>query len=355
MKHILIRSIIPIFLSVMLAIACRTSNTGKMEKQIDGILSKYNGADLPGASVAVMQNDSIIFRKGYGLSNIQTGERITPSSNFRLASVTKQFTAMTIMMLAEQGKLSLEDSLRRYFPDFPAYGKDIRIRHLLTHTSGLVDYEDLIPKTLSRQVYDTDCLKLMHETDSLYFPAGSRYRYSNTGYALLSLITEKVSGQPFAKFLNDSIFKPLGMQTSVAYEEGVSTVQNRAFGHSFRNNEWVQTDQSQTSAVLGDGGIYSNPGELATWISALWNHRLIKAELQNKAWSKALLNDGTSIGYGFGLHLDGPDSHPHHDGSTMGFRNHILVYPEKKMMVVLLTNRNDAEPRAEAEKIAALF
>jgi CubicO group peptidase (beta-lactamase class C family) len=321
---------------------------------IDGIMSEYASPDGPGASVLVMQDDSILLSRAYGLADITTGERLMVEHNFRLASVTKQFTAMSILMLSEAGRLSLEDSISRFFPDFPAYGRGIRIRHLLTHTSGLVDYEDLIPDTATVQVHDIDCLRLMNKTDSLYFAPGSQYRYSNTGYALLALITERVTGTRFADVLRDSIFQPLGMRTTVAFEDGISSVHHRAYGHSRQEAGWAKTDQSVTSAVLGDGGIYSNPAELATWVSSLWHHRLISDSLQQQeAWTKAILNDGKAIDYGFGWHLDG--GHPHHDGSTKGFRNHILVFPDKRMMVVVLTNRDEGKPRELAERIAALF
>lgn len=342
-------------LSTVVLSACDNPTNDSMEKRIDGIMSAYDIKDGPGAAVLVMKNDSVVFKKGYGLADIETRTPIGTFTNFRLASVTKQFTAMGILMLAEKGRLSLEDPVYKFFPDFPSYGKDIRIRHLLTHTSGLRDYEDLIPETLQRQVHDIDCLDLMKSTDSLYFPTGSAYRYSNTGYAILALITEKVSGRRFADFLKDSIFAPVGMPTTIAFEDGRSTVTNRAYGHSRKDGGWRQTDQSQTSAVLGDGGIYSNVEELATWISSLWNSRLISDSMQSRAWTRAKLNDGSSIDYGFGWHIEGDDGHPHHDGSTIGFRNHILVYPKERKMVVVLTNRNEGDPKGEAQKIAALF
>ena len=335
-------------------ISCTEHNRSAM---IDDIMSDYADPSGPGASVMVMQHDTILFSRAYGLADVTTGEMLTTEHNFRLASVTKQFTAMTILMLKEAGKLSLEDPIHRFFPDFPAYGRDIRVRHLLTHTSGLVDYEDLIPDTLMRQVHDSDCLSLMQATDSLYFAPGTKYQYSNTGYALLALITERVTGARFADVLRDSIFRPLGMRTTVAFEEGISSVHHRAYGHSRQDSGWSKTDQSQTSAVLGDGGIYSNPGELATWVSALWHHRLIPDALQQQAWSKAMLKNGQPIDYGYGWHLDNPSgpSYPHHDGSTMGFRNHMLVYPDRKMMIIVLTNRNEGQPRRLAERIAALY
>lgn len=327
------------------------------EQSIDKMFSEYAAPNAPGASVLVLSKDSIVFKRGYGLASIAGNTKVTPSTNFRLASITKQFTAMSILMLYEQGRLSLEDKILKFFPDFPLYGKDITVRHLLNHTSGLVDYESLIPDTQTVQVSDEDCLRLMHQVDSLYFPAGNQYQYSNTGYALLALIVERSSGMRFAEFLRTQIFDKLGMTTTVAFENGISMVMNRAYGHSYINNHWVETDQSNTSAVLGDGGIYSNTEEMARWISSLWHYRLIKESTQQMAWSDAQLNDGTSINYGMGWHKEiyKEIRHPHHGGSTIGFRNHILVFPEQKLLVIILTNRNQGNPIATAQAIADLF
>ena len=199
---------------------------------VDEIMQEYADTAAPGASVLVMLDDSVVFARGYGLADIEGREPVTTATHFRLASVTKQFTAMSILMLAEAGRLGLDDPLERYFPDFPGYGGGIRIRHLLTHTSGLVDYEDLIPDTLQRQVLDRDCLDLMHRTDSLYFPPGSAYRYSNTGYAILALVAEQLSGKRFPNLLKDSIFLPLGMATTLARVDEGPPVPHRAYGHS---------------------------------------------------------------------------------------------------------------------------
>jgi CubicO group peptidase (beta-lactamase class C family) len=326
-------------------------------KSIDSIMAKYNVANEPGASVLVIQKNKTIFKKGYGIRNIETGEPIGTNTNFRLASVTKQFTAMCILLLEKRGKLSLNDSLIKYFTSFPEYGNGIRIKDLLTHSSGLLDYEDLMPSNQTVQLHDTNCMQLMYMTDSLYFPAGTNYKYSNTGYSILSLIVEQVSGQPFAQFLQQNIFKKLGMKTSVAFEEGKSTVANRAYGHSKINGAWVQTDQSLTSAVLGDGGIYTNVEEYSKWIKSLWSNRFIGSAMQQRAWSKTKLDNGNIINYGYGWHVEDfmGITHPYHDGSSIGFRNSAALFPDKKLMIVVLTNRNEHDPIEEVHKIASLL
>ncbi|MFZ4620720.1 MAG: serine hydrolase domain-containing protein [Bacteroidota bacterium] len=337
--------------------SCGSTQQLTTEQSIDNIMAEYAKPGAPGASVLVMDHDSIVFTKSYGLASVKGNIPVTPATNFRLASVTKQFTAMSIMMLQEQGKLSYEDKILKFFPDFPLYGKDITVRNLLNHTSGLIDYEDFVPDTQTYQVLDADCLKLMFKAESLYFAPGTRYRYSNTGYALLALIVEKSSGKRYADFVKENVFAKAGMTTSVAFENGISTVANRAFGHSLSADAWTETDQSNTSAVLGDGGIYSNVEDMSRWISTLWKFTLISEKSQKNAWSDAQLNDGTSIDYGMGWHTETYRGirHPHHAGSTRGFRNHILVFPNDKSMVVILTNRNQGEPIIEAKKIADLM
>ena len=329
----------------------------KIKLSIDSILSKYANPNEPGASVLVLKNNKVVFQKGYGVSNIKNGDPIKPNSNFRLASVTKQFTAMSILLLAQKHKLSLEDPISKYFSILPPYISNIKIKELLTHSSGLIDYEDLMPANQKIQLHDTNCFQLMFMADSLYFPAGTQYKYSNTGYAILSLIVEQVSGKPFAQFLKENIFKPLKMKTTIAFEDGKSTVANRAFGNSYDQGNWIQTDQSLTSAVLGDGGIYTNVQEYTKWIKALWNYQLLDQAQQERAWSKTKLENGTTIDYGYGWHIETFQgiTHPFHDGSSIGFRNSVGLFPEQKLMVIILTNRTEHDPIEEVHKIAALY
>jgi len=333
------------------------SNKNKVTSAIDKIMANYNNTNEPGASVLVLKNNKVIFKKGYGVSDINTMDPIKPNTNFRLASVTKQFTALSILLLEKKRKLSLEDTLSKYFSFVPPYIAKIKIKDLLTHTSGLIDYEDLMPADQVTPLHDTNCLQLMSFADSLYFPAGTNYKYSNTGYAILALIVEQVSGKSFAQFVKENIFKPLGMKTSVAFEEGKNIIANRAYGHSFENGNWKKTDQSLTSAVLGDGGIYTNVQEYTKWIKALWNYKLLPESTQIRAWSKTTLNNGKTIDYGYGWHVEDfyNITHPYHDGSSIGFRNSVGLFPEQKLMVIILTNRNEHDPIYEVHKIASLY
>lgn len=323
-----------------------------MQSEVDALMHAYTG-DVPGASVLVLRDGEPILRRSYGLANIEEHVAAMPAVNYRLASVTKQFTAAAILLLAEDGKLQLDDPIRKWLPTLPDATDAITIRQVLSHMSGLIDYEDVIPPTMTAQLHDTDVLKILESQNRTYFPPGTGYRYSNSGYALLALIVGRASGTDFASFLRERIFKPLGMNNTVAYEEDISTVANRAFGYSETNGSWARTDQSQTSAVLGDGGIYSSIDDLAKWDAALYDERLLSDESRKLAFTPVTPTDDPSVEYGMGWRITAETLW--HSGETMGFRNVIVRYPQRHMSVIVLTNRNDPEPYKTALAIAGVF
>ena len=328
---------------VLLSAGCATMN----DAAIDQLMKDYAGA-VPGASVIVVRGGEVVFRKSYGLADLEERTRATPDTHYRLASVTKQFTAAAILALAERKQLSLDDSVRRYLPTLPAYAEPITIRHLLTHTSGVIDYEDIMPADLKRQLTDADVLRLLESQTKTEFAPGSAYHYSNTGYAFLALIGERVSGQTFADFLTSAIFYPAGMKTSVAHQEGISTVPARAFGYSREGSGWKRTDQSMTSAVLGDGGIYSSVNELAQWLRALDAGKFAEGMIPRVDTSRA----GVRYGFGWRIAEEGGRRVVSHTGETIGFRNALVRFPEERLAVVVLTNRNEGEPYRLALEIA---
>ena len=327
------------------------------ESRLDALMRDYAG-DGPGAAVLVLRDGRPLARRGYGLADVEAGAAVTPGTHFRLASVTKQFTAAAILLLAQDGKLSLDDPLRKWLPSLPPAAGPITLRHVLTHASGLVDYEDLMDPADTRQVHDADVLRLLEREDRLYFAPGTGYRYSNSGYALLALVVAKASGRDFATFLRERIFAPLGM-ASVAFEQGVSTVPDRAYGYSFEAGRWVRTDQSTTSAVLGDGGVYASIDDLARWDAALYDDRLLTDASRADAFAlHTPIHDEADVdgyGYGWRIHDSGGETVRWHSGETIGFRNVIVRWPEQRFTVVVLTNRNDPEPYELALKIAALY
>lgn len=326
------------------------------EDNLGPILLHYEG-DVPGAAVLVVQDGKTVLSRTIGLANVQSGEPVTETTNFRLASVTKQFTAAAILILAENGLLSLDESIVDVFPDFPPYGASISVRHLLSHTSGLIDYEDLIPDTATVQVLDQDVLRMMMGQESTYFTPGSAYRYSNGGYAVLAMIVEARSGQSFIDYLEKEVFEPAGMTSTLAFRQGVNSVTNRALGYTVEDDSITLSDQSVTSAVLGDGGIYSSIRDMKAWDDALYTDRVLSAESRDAAMTPATAAEDVSTGYGFGWRIDEYRGRRrvHHTGSTSGFRNVIVRFPDDRFSVIVLTNRRGPSVSSLGDQLTDLY
>ena len=378
---ILFAATCPLLLSVGAGAQAPAMST---EQQTDAIFAPVTRETSPGLAVLVRKNGRALFEKGYGLRDLHTKSKIDQHTNFRLASFTKQFTAMAVMLLVHDGKLRYDQTLTEIFPDFPAYGKNITVRDLLNHTGGLPDYEDLMeavetPRnswiwTPERQILDAEVLKLLEHETKGKFPPGTSWSYSNSGYVVLGLIVAKASGQSYGDFLRARIFAPLHMDHTIVYQKGKNEVTNRAFGHSKEGDTLKETDQSPTSATLGDGGIYSNLEDLAKWDDALRNHTLLNADefapalvpakLANGSptlWPTAPNDDnlhpGKPVSYGFGWFLDPYQNHPRiwHTGSTMGFRTVIERFTTDNLTIIILCNRTDLDPEALARKTADLY
>jgi CubicO group peptidase (beta-lactamase class C family) len=339
-----------VFFAAGLAIAADTA-------RIDAIFAPLADAKSPGIAVMVRKNGETIVQRGYGVRDLRTLTPIDAKTNFRLASCTKQFTAMAIMLLVNDGRLRYSEPLTEIFPDFPEYGRAITVRHLLTHTGGLPDYEDLMeagPWTESRQIQDDEVFALLKKQSKPKFAAGTKWEYSNSGYVMLGLIVAKASGMPFDEFLRRRIFAPLHMDSTLAYRKGKNEVGNRAYGHSKRD---VETDQSSTSATLGDGGVYSNLDDLAKWNDALDKYTLLPEARMKAAWTPASLADGSETTYGFGWFLEPYNGRVRvrHDGSTRGFSTAIERFPNEKLTIVVLCNRTDLIAPKLAQQVADLM
>jgi CubicO group peptidase (beta-lactamase class C family) len=341
----------------------------KPAPQIDALFATAT-ASTPGAAVLVIQDGHIVFQSGYGVTDLRTLHRIDEHTNFRLASVSKQFTAMAIMLLVHQGKLGYEQTLAEIFPESAAYGKAITIRQLLNHTSGLLDYEDLMAQQFGNrpddqipQIHDAGVLALLEKASSTKFPPGSQWEYSNSGYCVLAMVVEKISGQSFGQFLQERIFGPLEMTNTIAYEKGKNQVQHRAYGHTPRAASFRETDQSSTSATLGDGGVYSSLADLARWDAALRGHTLLSEKQMQPALTPVqppggpAQDNGRPVSYGFGWFVDPYKGHPRmwHYGETAGFRTSIQRFPADHLTVVVLCNRVDFSAPDLALKIADLY
>ena len=334
-------------LAIFIAAGCSSDR----ESEVDRLFADYRPDGTPGASVMVIKDGAPILTRSYGLASVEDDIPVTPSTNFRLASVTKQFTATSILMLADQGKLSLDDSITKFFPDFPEFANGIKIRHMLQHTSGIEDYEPLYGDPFPEQILDRGVVEIIAGTEGTYFAPGSEYRYSNSAYAVLAVLVEDLSGLSFPAFLQQNIFTPLGMASTVAYRRGETSVPNRSYGYTVTDKLIEFSDQSAWSAVLGDGGIYSSVEDLFKWDQALYDGGLISPELRQAAWTPGLED------YGFGWRIDQYKGHKryHHSGSTSGYRNFMQQFPDERLTVIVLTNRADPDVAPLAEKIADLY
>jgi CubicO group peptidase (beta-lactamase class C family) len=371
-------------LSVPMHRGAETQRSGSsMEKGIDAIFSGVTSPEEPGLAVLARQNGKTVFSRGYGVRDLRTKAKIDPFSNFRLASFTKQFTAMAIMLLVHDGKLRYQETLAEIFPDFPEYGKTITVGNLLHHVSGLPDYEALMEQvekahgplwSREKQIQDGEVLELLKKEKSGKFAPGASWSYSNSGYVVLGLIVAKTSGQSYGEFLRERIFAPLKMNHTIVYQKEKNEVANRAFGHSKEDDTFKETDQSSTSATLGDGGIYSNLKDLAKWDDALRNHTLLSEKEFQAALTPVKLNDGCEphwpkepngdnlhplepVSYGFGWFLDPYHGHTRmwHTGSTMGFRTVIERFLDENLTIIILSNRTDLEPEKLSLQVADLF
>jgi CubicO group peptidase (beta-lactamase class C family) len=341
--------------------------------RIDSLFSKFVSPHDPGCAVMVIKDGQPVFRKGYGVADLRTFQKIGPETNFRLASLSKQFTAMAVMLLVHDGKLRYDDRLTEVFPDFPAYGKAITIRQVLNHTSGLVAYEDIMEKQYAGisddkipQISDSGVLNLLKQQMATKFTPGTRWEYSNSGYVLLGMVVERRSGMRFGDFLRQRIFTPLGMTETIAYEKGWNEVTHRAYGHTRTAEGWSETDQSSTSATLGDGGIYTSLDDLEKWDRALATHTLLTAKEMEPAFTPPTAANGAPLQqldgslaplYGFGWFLNPYHGHHRyaHYGETVGFRTAIQRFPDDRLTVIVLANRAEVDAPALAESVADLY
>jgi CubicO group peptidase (beta-lactamase class C family) len=357
-------------LALLVAAADAGRAADKPNKVADALLAAVGSPREPGAGILVLQDGRVAYLGARGVADMQAMRPIDGRTAFRLASVTKQFTAMAVMMLVRDGKLRYQDSLTAIFPDFPAYGRAITVGHLLNHTSGLPDYEDLMPPadpSLSveeSQIDDAGVLELLKAQKAGWFVPGALWRYSNSGYVVLGLIVEKVSGRSFPTFLRERIFTPLRMDNTVALVRGRTRVSDRAFGYTKEDGRWRFTDQSRTSATLGDGGVYSSLYDLTLWDEGL-HRRLLLSEADMapalvpvRVRGKGPVGpDGRPADYGFGWFLDAWQDHPRmwHYGETVGFRTAIQRFTADGLTVIVLANRSDVDAADMALKVAGAY
>jgi len=320
----------------------------------DYVNSRMKKEKIPGLALAVLRRGRIVKARGYGRATLEHEVPVRAETIFQSGSVGKQFTAAAVMMLVEDGKLGLDDSIRRHLDGAPRAWKDVTVRHLLTHTSGIADYTDHID--LRRDLSEEDHLRSAADLPFEFAP-GEHWRYSNTGYLLLGIILSRVGGRHWGEQVRERIFEPLGMKTARVMSES-EIIANRASGYvmrkeGLRNQEWVAPSLNTT----GDGALYFSVLDMAKWDAALNGDKLLTRASLDTIWTPVRLNDGTQARYGFGWRFDSIRGHRivEHSGGWQGFSTHISRYPDDGMSVIVLTNLGGAPAGSIAHQVAGIY
>lgn len=339
------------------AVTSTTAAQG-LASRIDASIAPYFKADAPGATVIVVKDGKPVLRRAYGMADTAKGVKMTPEMALRLGSITKQFTSTAILMLAEEGKLSVDDDITKHLPDYPTKGKRITIEHLLTHTSGIPSYTGK-PGYMVNMAQDVSVAQMIDtfKNDPLEFEPGSQYRYNNSGYFLLGAIIEKISGQTYAAFLEQRIFKPLGMRDT--YYEGLGASQAPvAAGHSRSEKGFGAARPLSMTQPYAAGSLVSTVDDLARWDAAIGAGKLLTPSSWQRAFTSYRLSDGKATGYGYGWDVSKVQGETAmgHGGGINGFSTHALRFPEQKVYVVVLTNSDSgpANPGVVARKAAGI-
>ena len=353
--------VFPFLLILVMTVQLGAAGPGpekKLAAEIDAVMNEIYKPGEPGAAVIVRRDGQTLFRKGYGLANLELGVKVEPDMVFRLGSITKQFTAIAVLLLAEQGKLSLGDEIGKYIPDFPTAGNKVTIEHLLTHTSGIKSYtnmEEWLPlwrKDMTpREIID------MSRDKPFEFNPGERWNYNNSGYVMLGAIIEKVSGRTYEEFINANIFTPLGMDHSF-YDNTERVIPRRVPGYQKGNDGFVNAPYLSMTQPYAAGSLLSSVDDLAIWNDAVFSGKLLKKEWQEKAFKAFQLTNGESTGYGCGWCISNLRGHRtiEHGGGINGFTSYALALPDDKVYVAILTNSaiQGREPEPRAVRIAEL-
>jgi CubicO group peptidase (beta-lactamase class C family) len=344
-------SIVALTLMVVSQTVAAFAQGDKVDDYIKAALDKQK---IPALSIAVVRNGEVVKAKGYGLANVELNVEARPETIYQSGSVGKQFTATAVMMLVEDGKIALDDKINKYFADAPERWSGITVRHLLTHTAGTTDY----PKDFDfrRDYTEAELLKKAAEIPLASAP-GEKWSYSNMGYVMLGILISKVTGKFYGDFLQERIFKPLGMNTARIISEA-DIVPNRAAGYrqekgELKNQPWVSPSMNTTA----DGSLYLTVLDMAKWDAALYTEKLLKKSSLDQMWTPVTLNDGKTKQYGFGWAFEDVRGHKiiEHGGAWQGFTSHIARYVNDKLTIIVLANRAGANPGAIAHGIAGLY
>jgi CubicO group peptidase (beta-lactamase class C family) len=329
----------------------------------DALFDAFTVPGSPGATAMVIRDGEIIHANGYGLAELSSGRTLKRITPVRLASVSKQFTCMAVMMLKERGELAFDDPVTKWVPELARF-PGIRVHHLMQHTSGLPDYYELPDETFQQAgAADGDPLLTIEDAVKIYerwgepiFKPGERFEYSNPGYEMLAIIVQRISGQSFGAFMDANIFEPLGMSTTVVSERPTVKIPDRVVGYRPEGGGWVEDDEHFANWMVGAGSMYASIDDLYLWDQALYTETLVSKETLDEAFASAKLNDGSSSDYGFGWGVSDRLGRRavHHGGSWVGFRTCIIRFLDERLTVIVLSNAS-ADANGLADELAEWF
>ena len=335
------------------------TNHESLEAKVDRVFAEWDRPDSPGAALSIVRDGEIIYKRGYGMANLEYDIPIAPTTVFDIASVSKQFAGFAIATLLHEGKLSLDDDIRMHLPDVPDFGTKITIRHLVHHTSGLRDWVQTLVIAggeMDDVISFKHILKMVRRQKELNFEPGTAFLYSNTGYNLLAEIVEKITGDSFREWTDANIFKPLAMTSTHFHDDHEMIVKNRAYSYlSVKDNGFKNAVNNLTA--LGSSSLYSTVEDLAKWILNFDNARIGGQAVVEQMHQRGVLNNGKQISYAFGLDIGEYRALKTvgHGGSWRGFRSHLLCFPDQKFGIVILCNLDTFNPLNLARKIADLY
>lgn len=333
--------------------------TDSSTEKVDKVFAEWDKPDSPGAALAVIKENAVIYKRGYGSAQLEYEIPITPSTVFHVASVSKQFTAFAITMLADLGKLSLDDDIRKHLPEVPDFGKKITIKHLLHHTSGLRDQWELLAVggwRLDDVITKEHIMKMVRFQKELNFKPGSEHLYCNTGYTLLAEIVGRVSGLPFPQWTSENMFKPLGMTNTHFHDDHEMIVKNRAYSYSPKDDEGFKKSVL-SYANVGATSLFTTVVDLTKWAQNFWDPRVGGVAVIEQMQEQGVLTNGNKIDYAFGINIGKYKGLKTiaHSGGDAGFRSHVRIFPEQRFAVTVLSNLGSCNPSSLCEKVADIY
>jgi CubicO group peptidase (beta-lactamase class C family) len=350
------QSFFPILITALFLTGLSGTTIGqKLEKTFDKMLSEQYPAGEPGASILIAKEGEVIYRKAFGMANLELEVPLNPENVFEIGSITKQFTAICILMLMEEGKLSLQDDITTFIPDYPTHGYSITVHHLLTHTSGIKSYTSMETWPAEwRKDFKPMELVDFFKNEPMDFAPGEQFLYNNSAYFLLGIVIEKASGLSYEEFLEQKIFKPLGMDNSY-YGSKTRLIPHRAAGYQQRDNTFFNSEYLSMTQPGAAGSIMSTVDDMWIWMQAVRDNALISNASKDKAFTNYALNDGGPITYGYGWMPNEINGSPtlEHGGGIFGYTTNGIWLPEEQVYVIILTNRDDIGPGTISTRIAA--